>query len=108
MRATLRVFFTTDLNFFLLVRDLLDLLVEAKQEVPDWLERAATQHRRGGGGRSGGRRFGGQFGSRDYRQEGRRGGGGGRSGGYNNRGYNNRGYNQSNQTSSGGTDWWAN
>ena len=93
--------------YLLLVRDLLDLLVEAKQEVPDWLERAATQHRRGGG-RSGGRRFGGQFGSRDYRQEGRRGGGGGRSGGYNNRGYNNRGYNQSNQTSSGGTDWWAN
>ena len=52
-----------------LVRDLLDLLVEAKQDIPDWLERYATQNRRGGG-RSGGRRFGGQFGSRDYRQEG--------------------------------------
>ena len=50
---------------------MLDLLVEAKQDVPDWLERYATQNRRGGGGRSGGRRFGGQFGSRDYRQEGK-------------------------------------
>ena len=43
--------------------------MEAKQDIPDWLERYATQNRRGGG-RSGGRRFGGQFGSRDYRQEG--------------------------------------
>jgi len=94
-----------------IVRDLLDLLVEAKQDIPDWLERYATQNRRGGG-RSGGRRFGGQFGSRDYRQEGRRGGGGGgRSGGggYNNRGYNNRqSYSNNQNTSSGGTDWWAN
>ena len=88
-----------------IVRDLLDLLIEAKQEVPEWLERCAASYRRPGQNR-GGRRFGGQFGSRDYRQSGGGGrGGGNRSGGYNNRGYNNRGYNNS---SSGATDWWAN
>ena len=88
-----------------IVRDLLDLLIEAKQEVPEWLERCAASYRRPGQNR-GGRRFDGQFGSRDYRQSGGGGrGGGNRSGGYNNRGYNNRGYNNS---SSGATDWWAN
>jgi len=89
-----------------IVRDLLDLLIEAKQEVPEWLERCAASYRRPGQNR-GGRRFGGQFGSRDYRQSGGggRGGGGNRGGGYNNRGYNNRGFNNS---SSGATDWWAN
>ncbi|XP_056414123.1 ATP-dependent RNA helicase DDX3X isoform X2 [Hyla sarda] len=50
-----------------ITKDLLDLLVEAKQEVPSWLEnRAYEQHHksssRGGRSKSGG------FGARDYRQ----------------------------------------
>lgn len=62
---------------------MLDLLIEAKQEFPSWLEsvaadgRAPSSGRRGGGkGRYGG--SGGNFGSRDYRQQS---GGGGSSGG---------------------------
>ena len=59
-----------------IVRDLLELLIEAKQEVPEWLEKCAANYRRPGQNRSN-RRFGGQFGSRDYRQSSNRGGGGG-------------------------------
>jgi len=58
-----------------ITRDLIDLLVEAKQEVPSWLEsmgydtrHSAGQRRSGGGGGGKGGRFGGSFGSRDYRQ----------------------------------------
>ncbi|XP_050731806.1 ATP-dependent RNA helicase DDX3X-like isoform X5 [Eriocheir sinensis] len=58
-----------------MVRDLVELLQEAKQELPKWLEVIASETRWGGGGgggrgRSGGggKRFGGGFGSRDYRQ----------------------------------------
>ncbi|XP_045598103.1 ATP-dependent RNA helicase DDX3X isoform X4 [Procambarus clarkii] len=55
-----------------MVRDLVELLQEAKQELPKWLEAIASESRWGGGtgrGRSsGGKRFGGGFGSRDYRQ----------------------------------------
>lgn len=57
-----------------MVRDLVELLQEAKQELPKWLEAIASETRWGGGGgggrgRSGGKRFGGGgFGSRDYRQ----------------------------------------
>ncbi|XP_060626183.1 ATP-dependent RNA helicase DDX3X isoform X9 [Anolis sagrei] len=52
-----------------ITKDLLDLLVEAKQEVPSWLENMAyEQHHKGGSsrGRSKGR-FSGGFGARDYR-----------------------------------------
>ncbi|KAL5004510.1 hypothetical protein ScPMuIL_017966 [Solemya velum] len=53
-----------------IVRDLMELLVEAKQEVPSWLESMAYEARPTGAPRRGGaRRFGGQFGSRDYRQQ---------------------------------------
>ncbi|EDW84311.1 uncharacterized protein Dwil_GK14071, isoform A [Drosophila willistoni] len=65
--------------------DLLELLIETKQEIPNFLEDMLSSDRghggakrRGGGG--GGARYGGGFGSRDYRQS-SGGGGGGRSGG---------------------------
>uniref|UniRef100_A0A8C5Y0B1 RNA helicase n=1 Tax=Microcebus murinus TaxID=30608 RepID=A0A8C5Y0B1_MICMU len=52
-----------------ITKDLLDLLVEAKQEVPSWLENMAYEHHYKGSscGRSKSR-FGGGFGARDYRQ----------------------------------------
>ncbi|GCB76629.1 hypothetical protein scyTo_0016587, partial [Scyliorhinus torazame] len=52
-----------------ITKDLLDLLVEAKQEVPSWLENLSyeQQHRSTGRGRSKSR-FGAGFGARDYRQ----------------------------------------
>ena len=64
-----------------LVRDLLELLTEAKQEIPEWLDSMANDPRQPSGGRRGGGgkgRFGSGFGSRDYRTQS---GGGGRSGG---------------------------
>ncbi|CAG9575876.1 unnamed protein product [Danaus chrysippus] len=60
-----------------LARDLVELLVEAKQDVPNWLTSAAVDGRAGGGGRragsrSGGGRFGGSgFGARDFRTQSR-------------------------------------
>ncbi|GJQ86020.1 bel [Trypoxylus dichotomus] len=50
---------------------MLDLLVEAKQEIPTWLENVAADGRTSSSGRRGGRgRFGGGgFGARDYRQQ---------------------------------------
>ncbi|XP_060064013.1 ATP-dependent RNA helicase DDX3X-like isoform X3 [Ylistrum balloti] len=54
-----------------IIRDLMDLLVEAHQEVPSWLESMAYEARPSGpASRRGGRRFGGTgFGARDYRQQ---------------------------------------
>ncbi|XP_056006194.1 ATP-dependent RNA helicase DDX3X-like isoform X2 [Ostrea edulis] len=76
-----------------IVRDLMDLLVEAHQEVPSWLESMAYEARPAGGSRrGGGRRFANNgFGSRDYRQQNKpksqpqqpQGGGGGYSNNYN-------------------------
>ncbi|XP_076159025.1 ATP-dependent RNA helicase DDX3X-like isoform X2 [Alosa pseudoharengus] len=71
-----------------ITKDLLDLVVEAKQEVPSWLESLAFehQHKSTSRGRSKGR-FSGGFGARDYRQT--SGGGGssvGSSGGFGGRG----------------------
>ncbi|XP_063161319.1 ATP-dependent RNA helicase DDX3X isoform X4 [Candoia aspera] len=112
-----------------ITKDLLDLLVEAKQEVPSWLENMAyEQHHKGGSsrGRSKGR-FSGGFGARDYRTSssagsssfgssrtsssrsggsggghgGSRGFGGGYGGFYNSDGY---GGNYNSQ----GVDWWGN
>lgn len=54
-----------------LVRDLMELLQETKQKVPDWLESFSMEVHKHGGGRRGGKRFGGGFGGRDYRQQGR-------------------------------------
>ena len=69
-----------------LVKDLVELIVEANQDLPSWLEAMSLDSRnsfgggRGGGGRSGGRGKGG-FGGRDYRMEKSGGGGGGGGGG---------------------------
>ncbi|XP_069060308.1 ATP-dependent RNA helicase DDX3X isoform X1 [Pleurodeles waltl] len=54
-----------------ITKDLLDLLVEAKQEVPSWLENMAYEQQHKFSSRGGGRsksRFSGGFGARDYRQ----------------------------------------
>ena len=69
-----------------MVRDLVELLQEAKQDLPKWLEAMSAENRWSGASnnrRGGGKRMGGGFGSRDYRQA--RGdkqpmGGGGRGG----------------------------
>lgn len=120
-----------------ITKDLLDLLVEAKQEVPSWLENMAyEQHHKGGSsrGRSKGRFSGGGFGARDYRtsssagpssfgssraSSGRSSGGGGSSSGHGgSRGfggggyggfYNSDGYGGNyGGSSQGGVDWWGN
>ncbi|XP_060588964.1 ATP-dependent RNA helicase DDX3Y-like isoform X3 [Ruditapes philippinarum] len=52
-----------------ITRDLMDLLVEAHQEVPSWLESTAYDSRPTGATRGRGRRFTTTFGSRDYRQQ---------------------------------------
>nr|XP_056714037.1 ATP-dependent RNA helicase DDX3X isoform X3 [Euleptes europaea] len=119
-----------------ITKDLLDLLVEAKQEVPSWLENMAyEQHHKGGSsrGRSKGR-FSGGFGARDYRTSSSTagssfgssrasssrsggsggGGGGGGSGHGGSRGfgggyggfYNSDGY--GGNYNSQGVDWWGN
>ncbi|XP_076801087.1 ATP-dependent RNA helicase DDX3Y-like isoform X2 [Clavelina lepadiformis] len=62
-----------------IVKDLVDLLLEANQEVPQWLETMALTVQKGKG-RSQPKRFSG-FGSRDYRQQQNRGGRGGKMGG---------------------------
>ena len=70
-----------------IVRDLLELLKEANQEVPSWLEAVARESMFGSSGGRGGRgrgrgRGGSSFGSRDARQSGGFGGPRGGSGGY--------------------------
>uniref|UniRef100_A0A2A4K6T1 RNA helicase n=1 Tax=Heliothis virescens TaxID=7102 RepID=A0A2A4K6T1_HELVI len=106
-----------------LARDLVELLVEAKQDVPNWLTSTAADGRLGGGGRrtgsrSGGGRFGGSgsgFGARDFRTQPRQtprsagpstigsgfGYGGGSYGGNYGGSYGGGG-----GGSSGGPDWW--
>ncbi|XP_063811669.1 ATP-dependent RNA helicase DDX3X isoform X1 [Pseudophryne corroboree] len=106
-----------------ITKDLLDLLVEAKQEVPSWLEGMAydQHHKTSSRGRSKSR-FSGGFGARDYRQSsgassgfgssrggrssghgGSRGFGGGGYGGF----YNSDGYG-GNYGGSSSVDWWGN
>ncbi|EHB16367.1 ATP-dependent RNA helicase DDX3Y [Heterocephalus glaber] len=51
-----------------IMKDLLDLLIEAKQEVPAWLENMAFEHRYKGSSRGCSKRFSGGLGARDYRQ----------------------------------------
>ncbi|XP_043928262.1 ATP-dependent RNA helicase DDX3X isoform X2 [Protopterus annectens] len=100
-----------------ITKDLLDLLVEAKQEVPSWLENMAyeQQHKSSSRGRS--KRFSGGFGARDYRQgnnsfsnRGSRGSNHGGSRGFGGGGYGNfyssDGY--GGNYSSQGVDWWGN
>ncbi|XP_026466509.1 LOW QUALITY PROTEIN: ATP-dependent RNA helicase bel-like [Ctenocephalides felis] len=115
-----------------LCKDLIELLVESKQELPSWMDRVSTDRgytvRRGGSGRNGGGgggggRFGGSgFGSRDYRTQqgsgsgsggsGRQSGGGrsnsgyGGGGGYYGSGGGNYGGNYGGSTTNAGPDWW--
>lgn len=118
-----------------MVRDLVELLQEAKQELPKWLEVIASETRWGGGGgggrgrSGGGKRFGGGFGSRDYRQVDRNKTshtGGSARPGFSNFGgapphFNHYGgysgfsgsssggsYNSYNNSGASGTDWWGN
>uniref|UniRef100_H0WAL9 RNA helicase n=1 Tax=Cavia porcellus TaxID=10141 RepID=H0WAL9_CAVPO len=52
-----------------ITKDLLDLLIEAKQEVPSWLKNMAFEHHHKGSSRGRSKsRFTGGFGGRDYRQ----------------------------------------
>nr|AGI37446.1 PL10 [Pristina longiseta] len=96
-----------------IAKELLDILEEAKQEVPGWLESLAYESRYGSAGprRPPNKRYGGpsSFASRDYRQrpaDKRAGVGGGRPGGGGS-GYGGS-YGGSYQSSSGGSDWWDN
>uniref|UniRef100_A0A4W3IXD2 RNA helicase n=1 Tax=Callorhinchus milii TaxID=7868 RepID=A0A4W3IXD2_CALMI len=98
-----------------ITKDLLDLLVEAKQEVPSWLENLAYEHQHKGTGRGRSKsRFAGGFGAKDYRQTnnsfnargnrntgGTRGFGGGGYGNY----YNADGYGGAYNSQ---VDWWGN
>ncbi|XP_077088178.1 DEAD-box helicase 3 X-linked b isoform X2 [Siphateles boraxobius] len=104
-----------------ITKDLLDILVEAKQEVPSWLESLAYEHQHKSSTRGRSKRFSGGFGARDYRQtsnstsSGGFGSRGGRStGGHGgNRGFGGGGF--GNFYSSDGyggnysqVDWWGN
>ncbi|XP_057193296.1 DEAD-box helicase 3 X-linked b [Triplophysa rosa] len=51
-----------------ITKDLLDILVEAKQEVPSWLESLGYEHQHKSSSRGRSKRFSGGFGARDYRQ----------------------------------------
>ncbi|KAG7259746.1 hypothetical protein CRUP_018839 [Coryphaenoides rupestris] len=115
-----------------ITKDLLDILVEAKQEVPSWLESLAYEHQHKSSARGRSKRFSGGFGARDYRQTpggasnfGGGGGGGGRGsgrgsgghggsrgfggggGGFGSNFYGNDGYG-GNYSHSSSVDWWGN
>ncbi|XP_049449322.1 LOW QUALITY PROTEIN: DEAD-box helicase 3 X-linked a [Epinephelus fuscoguttatus] len=107
-----------------ITKDLLDILVEAKQEVPSWLESLAYEHQHKSSSRGRSKRFSGGFGARDYRQtsggpgnfSSNRGGrntgghGGNRGfggGGFGGNFYSNDGYG-GNYSHSGSVDWWGN
>jgi ATP-dependent RNA helicase DDX3X len=91
-----------------IVRDLLELLREANQEIPPWLDSVAHESGFGGGGyrgrgsRGGGVRRGGS--TRDYRQSG--GGYGGRSSSHSGGGPHYGGYGGSYSGGGGNNSWW--
>ncbi|XP_067116946.1 DEAD-box helicase 3 X-linked b isoform X1 [Osmerus mordax] len=105
-----------------ITKDLLDILVEAKQEVPSWLESLAYEHQHKSSSRGRSKRFSGGFGARDYRQT----SGGGNTGGFGGRGGRNPGGHGGNRGFGGGgfgnfysdgyggnythsqVDWWGN
>ena len=72
-----------------LARQLSELMQEANQEVPQWLERYAARSTYGGGGGGRNRRSGGgaRFGGRDFRRDRGGGGYGGGGGAYGGGGY---------------------
>ncbi|KAM9850511.1 DEAD-box helicase 3 X-linked a isoform 2-T2 [Aulostomus maculatus] len=107
-----------------ITKDLLDILVEAKQEVPSWLESLAYEHQHKSSNRGRSKRFSGGFGARDYRQTsggsgnfggnraGRNTGGHGGNrgfggGGFGGNFYSNDGYG-GNYNHSCSVDWWGN
>ncbi|CAN9498539.1 unnamed protein product [Ophioblennius macclurei] len=106
-----------------ITKDLLDILVEAKQEVPSWLESLAYEHQHKSSSRGRSKRFSGGFGARDYRQTsggsggfggnrsgrsaGGHGGNRGFGGGFGGNFYGNDGYG-GNYNHSGSVDWWGN
>uniref|UniRef100_H3D1Y1 RNA helicase n=1 Tax=Tetraodon nigroviridis TaxID=99883 RepID=H3D1Y1_TETNG len=106
-----------------ITKDLLDLLVEAKQGIPTWLESLAYEHQHKSSNRGRSKRFSGGFGARDYRQSSGSGGftnnrtgrnpgghGGNRGfggGGFGGSFYNSDGYG-GNYSHSGSVDWWGN
>uniref|UniRef100_A0A4W4HCT9 RNA helicase n=1 Tax=Electrophorus electricus TaxID=8005 RepID=A0A4W4HCT9_ELEEL len=103
-----------------ITKDLLDILVEAKQEVPSWLESLAYEHQHKSSTRGRAKRFSGGFGARDYRQTSSSSSGGGFGG----RGNRNAGSHGGNRGFGGGfgnfynsdgyggnysqVDWWGN
>lgn len=107
-----------------ITKDLLDILVEAKQEVPSWLESLAYEHQHKSSTRGRSKRFSGGFGARDYRQTstgpssggfGSRGGSRNPGGHGGNRGFGGGGGGFGNFYSSDGyggnysqVDWWGN
>ncbi|XP_026152200.1 DEAD-box helicase 3 X-linked a isoform X5 [Mastacembelus armatus] len=106
-----------------ITKDLLDILLEAKQEVPSWLESLAYEHQHKSNTRGRSKRFSGGFGARDYRQTpggsgsysgnragrntGGHGGSRGFGGGFGGNFYSNDGYG-GNYSHSGSVDWWGN
>ncbi|PWA13761.1 hypothetical protein CCH79_00017142, partial [Gambusia affinis] len=106
-----------------ITKDLLDILVEAKQEVPSWLESLAYEHQHKSTSRGRSKRFSGGFGARDYRQtsggsggfnsnrSGRSAGGHGGNRGFGGGGFGGNFYNDGyggNYNHSGSVDWWGN
>jgi len=106
-----------------IVRDLLELLREANQEIPTWLESVVQESTFGSSFRGGGRARGGsggaargRGGNRDYRQSGYSGSSHGGGYGRGNVGYGstpspsfggyNGGYNSNNGGNGGGSGWW--
>uniref|UniRef100_A0A3Q3VY60 RNA helicase n=1 Tax=Mola mola TaxID=94237 RepID=A0A3Q3VY60_MOLML len=106
-----------------ITKDLLDILVEAKQEVPSWLESLAYEHQHKSSNRGRSKRFAGGFGARDYRQT----AAGGSAGGFGGRGGRNQAGHGGNRGFGGGgfgnfytsdgyggnyshsqVDWWGN
>ncbi|XP_036426418.1 DEAD-box helicase 3 X-linked b isoform X2 [Colossoma macropomum] len=104
-----------------ITKDLLDILVEAKQEVPSWLESLAYEHQHKSSNRGRSKRFSGGFGARDYRQTSSN----SSSGGFGSRGSRNTGGHGGNRGFGGGgfgnfynsdgyggnysqVDWWGN
>uniref|UniRef100_A0A3B5MS40 RNA helicase n=1 Tax=Xiphophorus couchianus TaxID=32473 RepID=A0A3B5MS40_9TELE len=106
-----------------ITKDLLDILVEAKQEVPSWLESLAYEHQHKSSNRGRSKRFSGGFGARDYRQT----AAGGSAGGFGGRGGRNQQGHGGNRGFGGGgfgnfytsdgyggnyshsqVDWWGN
>ncbi|XP_066520928.1 DEAD-box helicase 3 X-linked b isoform X3 [Hoplias malabaricus] len=105
-----------------ITKDLLDILVESKQEVPSWLESLAYEHQHKSSSRGRSKsRFSGGFGARDYRQTSSNSSGGG----FNSRGGRNTGGHGGNRGFGGGgfgnfyssdgyggnysqVDWWGN